>query len=71
MIERDFVSGAAFGPEKFETPATDVVYAIWSADGKSILYVAADGDFHLMRSDGTDAHKLANVGAYPTFISSM
>ena len=43
----------------------DVAGAIWSPDGKSILYVAADGDFHIMRSDGTDAHKLANLGGRP------
>jgi eukaryotic-like serine/threonine-protein kinase len=43
----------------------DVAGAIWSPDGKFILYVAADGDFHIMRSDGTDAHKLADVGGRP------
>jgi len=47
----------------------DAVAAIWSPDGKSILYVAADGDFHLMRSDGSDAHKLANVGGRPDSFS--
>ena len=43
----------------------DAADAIWSPDGKSILYVAADGDFHIMRSDGTDAHKLATLGGRP------
>jgi eukaryotic-like serine/threonine-protein kinase len=47
----------------------DVEGAIWSPDGKSILYVTADDDLHLMRSDGTDAHKLANLGGIPSYLS--
>ena len=47
----------------------DVEGAIWSPDGKSILYVATDDDFHLMRGDGTDAHKLANLGGRPWYFS--
>jgi eukaryotic-like serine/threonine-protein kinase len=47
----------------------DVAGAIWSPDGKSILYVAADGYLHIMRSDGTDAHKLADVGGQPDSFS--
>ena len=43
----------------------DTAGASWSPDGKSILYLTPNGDINLMRSDGTDARKLASVGKVP------
>ena len=34
------------------------VSAAWSPDGKSLAYRTAEGDIGLMRSDGTEAHRL-------------
>jgi len=45
--------------------------AEWSPDGQSILYVAADGDLHRMRSDGSDDRKLAHPsGQFSSFVES-
>ena len=40
----------------------DAAGAVWSPDGKSILYYTENGDICLIQSDGTDAHKLAAAG---------
>jgi hypothetical protein len=37
-------------------------YAVWSPDGSSVAYSMPDGGVYLIKSDGTDAHKLAQVG---------
>ena len=42
---------------KVDTPS-----AAWSPDGKTVVYTTTDGSIFLMRSDGTDARKLASVG---------
>ena len=34
----------------------------WSPDGKSLIYTLENGDVYVMRSDGTDVHKLTSVG---------
>jgi Tol biopolymer transport system component len=39
--------------------------AQWSSDGKSVLYIAADGEFHIMRSDGSDDRKVGHVTGPP------
>ena len=36
--------------------------AAWSPDGRSIAYATLDGTINTIRSDGTDAHKLATPG---------
>ena len=41
---------------------TDCSDAVWSADGSSVAYSMPDGGVYLIKSDGTDAHKLAQVG---------
>jgi Tol biopolymer transport system component/DNA-binding winged helix-turn-helix (wHTH) protein len=41
----------------FDTPTAN-----WSPDGKEIVYTTPDGAIYLMRSDGTDAHRLASAG---------
>jgi serine/threonine protein kinase/Tol biopolymer transport system component len=40
----------------------DTADAVWSPDGKSVVYATSNGDLNLMNSDGTGAHKLASVG---------
>ena len=42
---------------KVDTPS-----ATWSPDGKTVVYTTTDGSIFLMRSDGTEARKLASVG---------
>ncbi len=42
----------------------------WSPDGKSIVYVAANGDVNLMQSDGTGTHRLASAGGVPDSLFS-
>ena len=41
---------------------TDCSDAVWSPDGSSVAYSMPDGGVYLIKSDGTDAHKLAQVG---------
>ena len=41
----------------FDTPTAN-----WSPGGKEIVYTTPDGAISLMRSDGTDAHRLASAG---------
>jgi len=36
--------------------------ASWSPDGSLVAYTTPDGDLFLMRSNGTEAHKLASIG---------
>jgi WD40 repeat protein len=45
-----------------QTYLGDFGSGIWSPDGKSIVYAAANGDINLVQSDGTGAHKLAPAG---------
>jgi Tol biopolymer transport system component/DNA-binding winged helix-turn-helix (wHTH) protein len=42
----------------------DGVSAAFSPDGKSVAYSTLQGDIYLVRSDGSDAHKLASPGGY-------
>ncbi len=41
---------------------TDCSDAVWSPDGSSVAYSMPDRGVYLIKSDGTDAHKLAQVG---------
>lgn len=50
------------GPLRRMRESDDVVDAAFSADGKSVIYSAKDGDIYLVRSDGTGTRKLASVG---------
>src|SRR5450432_1487432 len=36
----------------------------WAPDGKSLFYTDDNGVFYVMRSDGTDAHKLTSAGGF-------
>jgi eukaryotic-like serine/threonine-protein kinase len=36
--------------------------AVWSPDGKSVVYSTENGDLDVVQSDGSGAHKLASVG---------
>jgi Tol biopolymer transport system component/DNA-binding winged helix-turn-helix (wHTH) protein len=40
--------------------------AAFSPDGKSVIYTTLDGGIYVVRSDGTETHKLASVGPSPT-----
>ena len=39
--------------------------AAFSPDGKSVIYSTPEGDIYLVRSDGTETHKLTSVGPNP------
>lgn len=39
--------------------------AAFSSDGKSVIYTTLGGDIYVVRSDGTETHKLASVGPNP------
>jgi eukaryotic-like serine/threonine-protein kinase len=39
--------------------------AAFSPDGESVIYTTLGGDIYVVRSDGTETHKLASVGANP------
>ncbi len=39
--------------------------AAYSSDGKSVVYTTLGGDIYVVRSDGTETHKLASVGPNP------
>jgi hypothetical protein len=39
----------------------EIQSAAWSNDGKSVVFATSNGDVDVMRSDGTDAHRLANL----------
>jgi serine/threonine protein kinase len=41
---------------------TDCSGAAWSPDGNSVAFSLPDGSINLVKSDGTDAHKLSAVG---------
>ena len=41
--------------------------AAFSPDGNSVVYFSPNGDIWLVRSDGTEAHKLASTGTEPGF----
>jgi Tol biopolymer transport system component/DNA-binding winged helix-turn-helix (wHTH) protein len=38
------------------------LYAAYSSDGKSVIYSTEGGDIYVVRSDGTETHKLASIG---------
>jgi Tol biopolymer transport system component len=40
----------------------NVTGAAWTPDGKSVAYTTPNGDIYLIRSDGTDSHKLISLG---------
>jgi Tol biopolymer transport system component/predicted Ser/Thr protein kinase len=42
----------------------------WSPDGKSIVYVTANGDINLVQSDGSGTHKLASAGGITDWLFS-
>jgi len=42
----------------------NAISATWSPDGERIAYAATNGDVFLMRSDGSDAHRIASPGGY-------
>ncbi len=39
----------------------DVVTGAWSPDGKSLVFATSNGDIGVMQSDGSGAHRVANV----------
>jgi Tol biopolymer transport system component/DNA-binding winged helix-turn-helix (wHTH) protein len=39
--------------------------AAFSPDGESVIYTTVGGDIYVVRSDGTETHKLASVGPTP------
>ena len=43
-------------------PDVSINSAVWSPDGKSILYSAGDNNLYVIQSDGTGLRKLADVG---------
>lgn len=47
----------------------DGIDATWSPDGALVAYSAVNGDINIINSDGTNAHKLASVGAAATDMS--
>jgi Tol biopolymer transport system component len=42
--------------------------AVWSPDGKSVVYSTEEGDLDVVQSDGSGAHKLAAVGGLGHFL---
>jgi DNA-binding winged helix-turn-helix (wHTH) protein/Tol biopolymer transport system component len=42
----------------------NAVSATWSPDGERIAYATAGGDICVMRSDGSEAHRIASPGVY-------
>jgi DNA-binding winged helix-turn-helix (wHTH) protein/Tol biopolymer transport system component len=44
--------------------ATNAIDSAWSPDGSRLAYGTATGDIYVIRSDGTDEHKLASPGGY-------
>jgi hypothetical protein len=47
------------------SPAGEDFDAAFSSDGKSVIYTTLGGDIYVVRSDGTETHKLASVGPNP------
>jgi DNA-binding winged helix-turn-helix (wHTH) protein/Tol biopolymer transport system component len=47
----------------------NAVSATWSPDGESIAYATASGDICVMRSDGSEAHRVASPGVYVKFMT--
>jgi Tol biopolymer transport system component/DNA-binding winged helix-turn-helix (wHTH) protein len=43
--------------------------AAWSPDGKSVVYSTPNGDIDVMRSDGSGAHRLANIPDDPDLLT--
>lgn len=39
--------------------------SVFTPDGKSVTYTTEKGDLYIVRSDGTETHKLASVGGIP------
>jgi DNA-binding winged helix-turn-helix (wHTH) protein len=50
-------------------PNVLVQSAVWSPDGKSVVYSLGDGDIYFIRNDGTGTRKLAAVGGLPDSLS--
>jgi DNA-binding winged helix-turn-helix (wHTH) protein/Tol biopolymer transport system component len=50
-------------------PLADAISATWSPDGERIAYATASGDICVMRSDGSEAHRIASPGVYVKFIA--
>jgi DNA-binding winged helix-turn-helix (wHTH) protein/Tol biopolymer transport system component len=48
---------------------TNAVAAAWSPDGERIAYSTVSGDICVMRSDGTEAHRIASPGVYVKFLA--
>jgi DNA-binding winged helix-turn-helix (wHTH) protein/Tol biopolymer transport system component len=44
--------------------AGSAIDSAWSPDGLRVVYVTAAGDISVIRSDGTEEHKLATLGGY-------
>jgi eukaryotic-like serine/threonine-protein kinase len=44
----------------------EVVDAAWSPDGNTIVYSTAEGDIHLIQSDGAEDRKLVSIGNLPS-----
>ena len=40
----------------------NAISSAWSPDGRQIVYASASGELFVMRSDGSDAHRIASVG---------
>jgi eukaryotic-like serine/threonine-protein kinase len=47
----------------------DASSALWTPAEDSVLYFTPDGDSHLIRSDGTGAHKFVSLGEIPDSFS--
>jgi len=43
----------------------DAADSSWSPDGKTVVYSMPNGDIYLIRSDGTESHKIASLGSFP------
>jgi Tol biopolymer transport system component/DNA-binding winged helix-turn-helix (wHTH) protein len=55
-------SAGVLGEPLRHLTTVDTRAAAWSPDGKTIVYTTPDGAISLMRSDGTEAHRLASAG---------
>ncbi|WP_348263917.1 TIR domain-containing protein [Telmatobacter sp. DSM 110680] len=49
----------------------NVGYAAWSADGKQIAYSTVSGEVNVMRSDGSESHRLAGIASTGNFSWSL
>lgn len=47
----------------------NAIASTWSPDGETVAYSTQEGDLYLIRSDGTQARKLASVGGYLSSLS--